>query len=318
MFYLFHGDNAHAQQEALAILQAKSGDADMLALNTTRLDGKGLSLNTIRNTSSAMPFLSPVRLVIVEDYFVGKPAKEDVKALVDWLPTMPQFTRLVFLESKALRASHAVLKLAREKGSNGYERAYDLPKGGQLDRWIMQRTQEKGAEITPRAANVLATNVGSDLFILDNEIEKLVLYRNGQTIRPIDVEKLSPYVAEANIFDLVDALGNRNGRQAAQLFQHTLDDGMDPFYLFAMFVRQFRLLIQVKESAEAGLRPPDIAKALKQHPFVVGKLYQQAKSFSIAQLEQIYAYLLDIDVQVKTGKSDMTTSLSLLVAGLAD
>ena len=55
--------------------------------------------------------------------FAGKPAKEDVKALVDWLPTMPQFTRPVFLkESKALRASHAVLKLAREKGSNGYER----------------------------------------------------------------------------------------------------------------------------------------------------------------------------------------------------
>ena len=35
---------------------------------------------------------------------------------------------------------------------------------------------------------MLATNVGSDLFILDNEIEKLVLYRNGQTLRPIDVE----------------------------------------------------------------------------------------------------------------------------------
>lgn len=317
MFYIFHGDNAHAQLEALAKLQTKSGDPDMLALNTTHLTGKGLTLNTIRNACSAMPFLSPVRLVIVEDYFTNKPAKEEVKAVVAWLPTMPTFTRLIFLESTALRDTHAAIKLARQKESGGYERAYDLPQGGQLDRWIIQRVQEKGGDIAPRAANVLAANVGSDLFVLDNEIEKLVLYRNGEMIRPIDVEKLSPYVAEANIFDLVDALGNRNGRQAALLFQHTLDDGADPFYLFAMFVRQFRLLIQVRESAEAGLHPPDIAKAIKQHPYVVGKLFQQAKNFSMTQLEQIYNHLLDIDVGVKTGKTDMATALTLFVAGVA-
>ena len=83
-----------------------------------------------------------------------------------------------------------------------------------------------------------------------------------------------------------------------------------------MFMRQFRLLIQVKELADEGKRPPAISQELKLHSFVVGKLYQQCQGFSMAQLEQIYRHLLSIDVDVKTGKNDMTTALNLLVASL--
>ena len=112
------------------------------------------------------------------------------------------------------------------------------------------------------------------------------------------------------------AIGSRHGRSAARLLQHKLDDGTDPFYLFAMIVRQFRLLIQVKELAEAGLNPQRIAQTIKIHNFVAGKLFQQSHNFSLEQLESIYAHLLEIDVGVKTGKTDMVTALDLLVAGV--
>jgi hypothetical protein len=44
--------------------------------------------------------------------------------------------------------------------------------------------------------------------------------------------------------------------------------------------------------------------------------HQQGRGFSLSQLEQIYRHLLDIDVGVKTGRTDMTTALNLLVVGL--
>jgi DNA polymerase-3 subunit delta len=164
----------------------------------------------------------------------------------------------------------------------------------------------------------LVSSTGNDLALLANEIEKLVLYGLDRgTITPEDVTLLCPYAAEASIFDLVDALGTRDGRAAATLLQSKLDEGADPFYLFAMIVRQFRLLIQVKELADEGLHPPAIASRLKIHSFVAGKIYQQSHHFSQAQLEQIYAHLLETDVGVKTGQADMITSMSLLVAGLA-
>jgi DNA polymerase-3 subunit delta len=184
---------------------------------------------------------------------------------------------------------------------------------------VKQQVEERNGRISSHAAHVLASNVGSDLGILENEIEKLVLYKGTEeTIEIQDVGLLSPYAAEASIFDLVDALGNRNGKQAAILLQKKLQEGTDPFYLFAMFVRQIRLLIQVKEQADEGHRPPAISKNLKMHNFVAGKLYQQAQQFSLPQLEQIYHHLLEVDVGVKTGRNDMVTALNLFVAGLTE
>jgi hypothetical protein len=36
----------------------------------------------------------------------------------------------------------------------------------------------------------------------------------------------------------------------------------------------------------------------------------------MAQLEQIYGHLLEMDVGVKTGQTDMATAVELLVAGV--
>jgi DNA polymerase III subunit delta len=324
MFYIFHGDDSHSQKETVANLISKMDDPSMLDLNTTRLDSRA-TFTELRQSCDAMPFLAKVRLVVVTDLLSSKPDKEFVDQLAAYLPALPETTRLIFLESSKLRENHRLLKLAEEL-KTGYVKLFTRPEGSALERWIREKVAEKGGRIQPRAAHLLAANVGNDLQLLYNEIEKLVLYKgwDGNEPREItareitaeDVTLLCPYLAEANIFDLVDAIGNRNGKQAALLLQHKFNEGVDPFYLFAMFVRQFRLLIQVKELADEGQNPPAIALALKMHSFVVGKIYQQARGFSLSQLEHIYRHLLDIDVGVKTGRTELPTALNLLVAGL--
>lgn len=315
MFYIFHGDDAHSQKEFLAKLQTRLGDPAMLDLNTTRLEGH-LTLADFQQACDAMPFLAPARLVLVQDFFKGKPDKDMLADLLAYLPHLPETTRLVFLESAALSANHKALKLA-EQDEQGFARQFNRPEGNQLEKWIRQRVADKDGRISSHAAHILAVNVGSQLDILENEIEKLVVYAGDEEIGINTIGLLSPYAAEASIFDLVDAMGNRNGKRTAVLLQQKLNEGTEPFYLFSMIVRQFRLLIQVKELADAGERPPSIGKILKLHSFVAGKLFQQSANFSQEQLEQIYRHLLEIDVGVKTGKNEMITALNLLVGGLA-
>ena len=315
MFYLFHGDDSHSQQKQLQSLLAKLGDLSLLELNTTRFEG-GVELSALRHACDSIPFLAPKRIVIVRDLFARAQPKPFVEALLAYLPQLPGTTRLFFLEGQALPARHPLVQLANTQ-ENGYVRQFDRPEGSGVDRWIAQRVAELDGAIAPRASHALATNIGNELQVLDNEIQKLLLYVGpGNTVEIEDVNLLCPYVAEASIFDLVDALGNRNGKQASQLLHAKLADGTDPFYLFSMVVRQFRLLIQVKELAEQGYRAPAISKELRIHSYVSGKLYQQAQHFSLPQLTQIYGHLLDMDVAVKTGKNDMVNGLSLLVAGL--
>lgn len=316
MFYIFHGDDEYSQRETLASLTTKLGAPDMLSLNTTQIEGNRLTLPALRDACDALPFLAPARLVIVEDFFSRSQARALQDDLLAYLPQVPETTRLVFLERQTLSASHPVLKLAAA-AKNGHARAFAQPQGSTLERWIHERVTAGGGEITPRAAHLLATNVSGDLRVMASEVEKLILYKLGDgSIDVGDVERLCPYVAEASIFDLVDALGARRGQQASLLFQRKLNEGTDPFYLFSMVVRQFRLLIQAKALAEAGARSPEIASALRLPGFVANKILQQSQQFSLEQLKQIYAHLLDMDVAAKTGQMDMETGLNLLIAGV--
>jgi DNA polymerase-3 subunit delta len=315
MFYIFHGDDSHSQQEALTKLMAKMGDPAMLDLNTTRLEGR-VSFTELQQASSAIPFLAKFRLIIARDLLSGKPDKSFLDQLAAYLPKLPETTRLFFLESKKLSAKNPILKLAEAKEA-GYVKLFSLPEGGALDKWIRDQVAERNGRIQPRAVQMLAANVSNNLAMLSNEIEKLVLYKGEDAeITAEDVSLLSPYAAEASIFDLVDALGNRNSKKASLLLQKKFSEGADPFYLFSMFIRQFRLLIQVKTLSDEGKKPPAISQELKMHSFVTGKLYQQSQGFSLPQLEQIYGHLLHIDVGAKTGRHDLTTALALLVAAL--
>jgi len=315
MFHLFHGPDGYSQRETLAGLLAKEGDADMLSLNTTRLDAR-VTFSELQGACDAMPFLARVRVVLVENLFTSIPDKAFMDKLEAYLPRLPGTTRLIFLESQALSDSHRIIRLA-EKERIGYVRKFELPQGNELERWVRDHVAERGGRITPQAVNMLAVNVGGDLPAMTNEIEKLVLYKGEEgTIEAADVELLSPYAAESSIFDLVDALGNRQAARAAELFHKKINEGVDPFYLFSMFIRQFRLLLQTKSLLETGERPAGIAEQLKQRPFVADKLVRQARNYTLPQLEQIYGRLLDIDVDAKTGKADLLTALYLLVAGL--
>ena len=324
MFHLFHGQDTYSQRETLAALLAKEGDPEMLSLNTTRLDNK-ITFSDLQSACDAMPFLARVRVVLVQDLFSSIPDKAFMEKLEAYLPNLPRTTRLIFLESQTLPDNHRIIRLA-QKEKMGYVRKFEQLKGADLERWVQAHVAERGGRITPQAAHLLAENVaggGGDrqampaLITLTNEIEKLVLYKGSEgTIDVADVALLSPYAAEETIFELVDALGNRQTARAAELFQAKINEGADPFYLFSMFIRQFRLLIQARHLLDQGERAAGIVEQMKQRPFVADKLARQARNFSPPQLAQIYRRLLEIDVDSKTGKADLLTALYLLVAGL--
>lgn len=301
-------------RQALAQQMAKWGDLQLLALNTTLLEGKTLTLLALQTACQRVPFLAPYCVVQVENWLANKPSADLTKTILAYLPNLPPTTQLIFLENQTVREGHALHKLATSE-AQGQVQLFQLPKGAQLEGWIRQQVQQRQSQIAPAAVQWLAVNVGNDLPALENEIEKLTLY--APKIGLEEVQKLSPYSATSNIFDLVDALGQRRSQRAGQLLQKQIEEGGDPFYLFAMFVRQFRLLLQIRDCLDRREPSADLPKLLGVHPFVAQKLSQQAQRFTLQQLGQIYRQLLEIDLAVKSGKTDMETALTVLVAQLA-
>ena len=68
--------------------------------------------------------------------------------------------------------------------------------------------------------------------------------------------------------------------------------------------------------AERGIASDQATAQLKLHPFVARKTAEQARNFSLPQLEAIYQKLLDTDIAIKTGRHEPMLALDLLVVEL--
>lgn len=324
-FYILHGDDLIQRGEALARMKASMGeDGD---LNRSEFDGAEISVPEALAAVKSLPFLAERRLVIVRGLIkhitrrgAGQAGRAAADRLIDELPDLPDFARLVMVEEDKLPESNRVLKAARAM-ANGFIREYSKPRN--LAGWISQRAaQEYAAEITPRAANAIANVVGDDLLRADNELYKLVCYVDGQrAISEEDVAALTPYVPEANVFQMVDALAVGDGKRALELIQQSLhDDPRDPgFRLFALITRQFRLLAMTRDHLDRGgsAQPDALGKAVGAHRFTASKLPAQARRFHIEQLDAILKRLQRYDQDMKTGRIPPRLALDLLVTSLA-
>lgn len=337
MFYLLHGDDEFGSRERLKQLR-QQGQFDY---NQDTYSGAEVDLNVILATCDTMPFLTDQRLVVID----GLPKKKRgessssdsaskkekgskarkskksgksattragfEKALSEYAERLPDFTMLVVLVEEPLEASNPLLKAAEKYGKVQQQ---TLPKGAALESWINKRAKSLGVKITPGANSLLANFIGNQLRLLANELDKLATYVGpGGTVQEEAVRQLSAQVQEARIFDLTDALAQRNQQKALNILHGLLADGEPPLMLISTITTQVRSLLLVKELAQKGMRSAQIASALGKAPFIIEKSLRQVGKFSVAQLEVIYRQLLDTDAALKRSRLSPEMALDLLV-----
>ncbi len=344
MIYLLHGPDELLRSERLAVIRAALGEPELAELSTSTLDGRKTSVAEVIHHCDVIPFLTPRRLVIVSGLLAqlkrrqqaGKkkgeePAAEDAgkgpsradaerDALLNYLPVVPESTDLALLESEAVARNERPYKELAKLAEAGRAEIVlcEAPDERDLPDWVLRRARQKGGAIERDAAFDLATSIGRNLRLLDSELDKLITYRAGAgPVRREDVRLLTPYTQEANIFDMVDAIGQQDGPKAVRLLGELERDGAAPLYLLSMIVRQFRILVQVADGMSHGLGKEEIAKAIGLHPFPTQKAMQQCRHWQATDLDRVYDKLLATDLAIKTGKLPDDLAVELLVVELS-
>lgn len=322
MLYLFYGTDDLGRSEYVAGLLARVADP-MGDLNQMRFDGEKLSFSELRHACDSIPFLSDRRIVIVEGLLARlakRGPKEFAERLRDYLPAIPDYTRLFLLESEVDKRTalwKALVTLSEQKPPTVFLREFAAPAAEALPEWIQRRGQRHGARIERRVATELATFVGGNLRLLDQELMKLATYAGDRPISSEDLKLLVPYMQEATIWEMVDAIGARNAKGALNAAQKLLrDDPGKAIYLHTMIARQVRMLLQVAELLALGQDQGTIQRTLGMNPYVLKKVIQQARSFPVERLERAFDLLLASDVAMKSG-ADQVMTLNLLIVDLA-
>jgi DNA polymerase-3 subunit delta len=316
--HFFFGNDEFAISRRLKEFESDFTDPTSADMNTARLDARSMGEDDLSNAVNAMPFLAKRRLVLLANPSskYNNPAVR--KKFLEFVEKSPDTTCLVMHEAVEPRdvEKHWLVKWAEKNSKLIQTKAFMLPRLKDMMGWIINETKNQGGQIEPRAAEMLKDMVGVDTRQAGMEIAKLLAYVNWS--RPItsqDVEAVCIVTSQQSVFDFVDALSNGNGKSAQHLLQRLLETE-DPFSLWGMVVRQFRLLIQAREILDGRGNKDDVARVLGVHPFVAEKTTQQATRFSIESLESIYRELLRIDEAVKTSKVTLDLAMDTLVVEL--
>ncbi len=298
----------------IASLVTDLGDATTAGMNTTRLEAAQFSPDTLRAAASPAPFLAPRRLVIVNRALGKLSTPEMQKKLTDVLDQLPSYSLVVLVEPKAPGKNHWLSAWQMQARVPVQEKILMIEKG-KMGEWIMRQAKAAGGEFTPRGAAMLASLSENDTRFANQEIQKLLAYVNyRRAVDYEDVEQLTISISQGDIFALVDALGHQDGRKALATLRRLMEE-QELLSIMGMVVRQFRLLIQVRDVIDQGTTQEELAHLLRLHPYVAGKLAVQARRFTRGALERAYHQLVELDFAIKTGLVEDETGLETWVAG---
>lgn len=350
--YLLFGTDDVELDKTVSHLRSSMGEASLADLNLTRFQGRNVPLADLQAACLAAPFLVRRRLVLVEGWLADRPgraeeaetetsggevpleaepavagevsadqesAPEEEPHARDWdavcslLGQVPASTALVLVERGVLRKDHPILTWCKAHPDRALVRSFKVPQGAGLPAWIARRAEELGGSMDPPAARLLASLVGEDPRVLDQEVQKLLAYVNyARPIHSQDVEEITPESLQLDIFKMVDAVAQRDRHTAVDLL-HDLLIKRRPEGVLGMLVRQFRLLIQVREGLEAQRSTQELFDELKLSNWLREKLLRQARGFPLGTLEAIYRKLVGFDEALKTSRVDAETGFDVLL-----
>jgi DNA polymerase-3 subunit delta len=317
--YLLYGDDLFTISETVQQLRDKLGDA---GLNLQRFSAIRLDLEALSQACRSHPFLAARRLIVLSDAERLPRQPEWQERFLALLDQLPPTCALVLLEQQDLsstkleegyRRSSPLYAWATAHPDSCYLRRFGRPRGPRFTQWLIERCRALGGQIHPSAAALLAEYVAEDQYLAEQELHKLLDFVDrAREIQAAEVEQLTPFAGQADVFAMVDAVGHKDGKRSLQLIHQLLQDH-DPAYVFSMLTRQFRLLLQAREALD---RRQDPQQALGVHPFVARKVTEQCRNFQLAELERAFRQLLAIDLSHKRGDTELDVALESYLAAL--
>jgi len=317
--YLLWGEDHGALSEALrglrqAILHPEGVDSGMDAFNHETFDARYLgAASRVLNACGQLPVMAKHRLVELaspEEFGAHRRKSRDdeavpaspesrrddaVRAVMDYMAE-PNPGAILLIHSTGIKGTSKLVKAAK-KAPQVLEIRFQVANDADAISMLIAAARRRKIPLQRDAAQALVSAVGPKMGDLIPALERAWAYAEGPVQRE-HVDAVVVTTREANVFDLTDAIGNRDASAALALLARMFSTGeKDPgtaLRLMGMLLWHMRRLFVVV-SAE------DPAKALGLRPFALRKLESQARTLGEARLRLAYAGLARLDRDLKGG-----------------
>ncbi|PIR78335.1 MAG: DNA polymerase III subunit delta [Candidatus Magasanikbacteria bacterium CG10_big_fil_rev_8_21_14_0_10_36_16] len=319
IIFLYGKDTYRSRQQLKKMVDKFKVDRDPQGFNVVELDcDKETGANIMQQLLTA-PFLAEKKMIVLKNLLSASEHKDFLSELMTRIDgkRLPEENIILFWEGndtfKTKNAKTLFEKLKKEK----FVQSFPEMRGLELSNWVKSEIVSRGGKIEPKALNFLLQNFGNDMWSLSTIIDQLLSY-TSQEISLEDVQKFLGEKVDDNIFNLIDFIVGKQKNKVFKMIRKQYENGEDAQFIFAMILRQFRILLELREVYEKqdNMHSADLAKILGIHPFVVTKSMAFVKRYTLNQIKDIYLKLLEIDTKTKTGQGGQSFLLDVFVGTL--
>lgn len=314
MNYVLYGEEQYLLQESLTRI-VRSHVPDANDLNKLVYDADTTDLDVILEDAMTIPFFSDCKIILVYHANFLSAANEhavDTAALERYLDDPLESTVLVLIgDFEKLDARKKIVKKVQKTCKVLQYRKLD-EQGKQS--YVQEQVKKRSLQIEPSAMQALLRRLPLDIRTIQTEMEKLELY--GGVISSDVVERLVTRPLEENVFQLVNAVVDRDLRKSFHMWQDLCVLNKDAIYLIALLAAQFRFLYEVKALMLHGKGKDAIKDELKAHPYRVQLTMRTAQRLSIGYLMEILEQLATLDQNLKAGRLDKKLGFEMFLLGI--
>ncbi len=205
-------------------------------------------------------------------------------------------------QTKTIESSCAVVEL---------ENLYEDQRAVEVQRVLRHFPTLK---LTDAALDCLRQWVGNDLGALSKELEKIqVVLSDKPLIDAVDIEDLVFRQETQNIFDLVDAVVDRDRPRALSLLIRLMSEGKSALEIFGLLRSQMERLYQAAEMLSDGKPARSVCQAAKIPPFYSDVFLAKARKAGAVDPARFFALLYEADCSIKTGLRRESIAAEMLV-----
>lgn len=307
--YLISGQEAYLKHLYRNKLKAALlGESD--EMNFSFFEGKGIDETEVVHIAETMPFFADRRVILIENsgWFKSQ------NSLAEELKNMPETTFFIFVENEVDKRNR-LYKAVREIG---YVCEINAMEERDLKLWVASLLKADERKILDSTMNYLLEKVGTDMEKLRTEVEKLIGYTMGrEVITPEDIDAVCSEQITGRIFQMIDFIATKNAKKALQLYYDLLVLREKPMSILYLIIRQFNILMQMKQMKAAGLANAEMAKKVGIPPFSVNKYLTQAKVFSSQTLLLAVQFGTETEELVKTGRLNEQIAVEIMIVKFA-
>ena len=292
--YFLTGDEPYFIDMISDTIENEALDEADRAFNQIVLYGRDVDVETIANHARSFPMMGERMVVIVKE-------AQDVKNLEEfekYLDTIPETTLLVFSYKYKKFDKRKTLAKKIDKKGVWFEskKLYD----SNIPGWIQNYLKGEGYSITPKATQMLADYLGTDLHKIANELKKLIIaLPKKKSIDDADVERNIGISKDYNGFELQNAIGSRDVLKANRIVNYFGDNGKDNPLLVTVITLYGYFTKLIKLHTTQDKSQGNLASVLGVNPFFVKDYLTAARNYPPATCIRNISILREFDLKSK-------------------